>query len=164
MKSRRAGNSFYLEMPFTWSPMLSLLCSALSNRTPLMNMVTLCPNGGWPMAWALMSSKECDILWTIEWSALTWCHVIMTCSPMPHSLHCPPAATTSNSKETIDKDRLQGSLQIHHINWGVRAFSTLVVTSGFSGVLVVLFQSHFLSSVLAKFLWFYFKVIFYRQF
>jgi hypothetical protein len=34
----------------------------------------------------------------------------------------------------------------------VRAFSTIVVTSGFSGVLVVLFQSHFLSSVLAKFL------------
>jgi hypothetical protein len=35
---------------------------------------------------------------------------------------------------------------------GIRAFSTVVVTSGFSGVLVVLFQSHFLSSVLAKFL------------
>jgi hypothetical protein len=34
----------------------------------------------------------------------------------------------------------------------IRAFSTVVVTSGFSGVLVVLFQSHFLSSVLAKFL------------
>ncbi len=34
----------------------------------------------------------------------------------------------------------------------LRAFSTVVVTSGFSGVLVVLFQSHFLSSVLAKFL------------
>jgi hypothetical protein len=34
----------------------------------------------------------------------------------------------------------------------VRAFSTVVITSGFSGVLVVLFQSHFLSSVLAKFL------------
>jgi hypothetical protein len=34
----------------------------------------------------------------------------------------------------------------------VRAFSTVVVSSGFSGVLVVLFQSHFLLSVLAKFL------------
>jgi hypothetical protein len=34
----------------------------------------------------------------------------------------------------------------------LRAFSTVVVTSGFSGVLVVLFQSHFLLSVLAKFL------------
>jgi hypothetical protein len=34
----------------------------------------------------------------------------------------------------------------------IRAFSTVVVTCGFSGVLVVLFQSHFLSSFLAKFL------------
>lgn len=34
----------------------------------------------------------------------------------------------------------------------LRAFSTVVITSGFSWVLVVLFQSHFLSSVLAKFL------------
>jgi hypothetical protein len=34
----------------------------------------------------------------------------------------------------------------------IRAFSTVVVSSGFSGVLVVLFQSHFLLSVLAKFL------------
>jgi hypothetical protein len=34
----------------------------------------------------------------------------------------------------------------------LRAFSSVVVTCGFSGVLVVLFQSHFLSSVLAKFL------------
>jgi hypothetical protein len=44
------------------------------------------------------------------------------------------------------------SLHFQFLFCSVRAFSTVVVTSGFSGVLVVLFQSHFLSSVLTKFL------------